>query len=363
MPDGESRSSLSATPRGTALGSEWQRHQHLLHGASPVRPGSPEAHGLAGIGVVFERRKRLINDPLHGPSFDIVIDSLVPGGSADLSAQILPGDVLLRVDGDDVAGMAGEALARRVLGAPGTAAALDLARGPYRTPVRAVVTRAPAPARAQGAPAGGGAVLLPSGLHAVTAAASPLCAPAPCAPRAEAGGSAERALPPHARHVSAPAAMPLASGGGVGPGPLDTRAIGPPRGVPDCYDPAHVPFMQARALLEAGQLGRSRAQTLCAQNRPSAPRARTRAPHAPAPRGQAQGVASPRPLFAGGGGGTPRIDTPSHNFWAQVQASGGGPQKLSDGSAAGPLPFSFAPTAAPAPRVHRARPDNELSFV
>lgn len=143
MPDGESRSSLSATPRGIALGSEWPRHHRLLHGASPVRPGSPEAHGLAGIGVVFERRKMLINDPLHGPSFDIVIDSLVPGGSADLSAQILPGDVLLRVDGDDVAGMASEALARRVLGAPGTDAALDLARGPSRTPVRAVVTRAP----------------------------------------------------------------------------------------------------------------------------------------------------------------------------------------------------------------------------
>jgi hypothetical protein len=325
MPDGESRSSLSATPRGTALGSEWQRHQHLLHGASPVRPGSPEAHGLAGIGVVFERRKRLINDPLHGPSFDIVIDSLVPGGSADLSAQILPGDVLLRVDGDDVAGMASEALARRVLGAPGTDAALDLARGPSRTPVRAVVTRAPAPARAHGAPAGGGAVLLPSSSHAAADAAPPLRAPAPYG---------------RVRLVRE-----------------------------DCYDPAHVPFMQARALLEAGQPGGSRAQTLCAQNGPSAPRARTRASHSPAPRGQAQGAASPRPLFAGGGGGTPRIDTPALNFWEQVQASGGGPQKLSKGSWVGPLPFSadgaasFAPTAAPAPRVHRARPDNELSFV
>jgi hypothetical protein len=72
---------------------------------------------IVGVGIVFD-------DAAKG----LVIESLVPGGGAEVCGDVLPGDELLTVDGKDVTGEKAAAIAKQVAGPVGSTVFFTLRR-------------------------------------------------------------------------------------------------------------------------------------------------------------------------------------------------------------------------------------------
>jgi hypothetical protein len=107
------------------------RHQEAsVESTWPVEPGS------GGIGILFEDRPlttSMHKDKEKGPpdphrDWGVVVDGLVDGGSAAESDVILPGDVLIEVNGVDMRGKRLTECAKYILGKVGTYVTLKLTR-------------------------------------------------------------------------------------------------------------------------------------------------------------------------------------------------------------------------------------------
>ena len=88
--------------------------------------------GLAGVGFSFDTL----------PSGLQIVSAVAPTGSAAASGQVLPGDVLKSVDGNEVRGLAPPEVIRLVKGAVGTTVVLVLdsrnkdRKSPFAAPMR-----------------------------------------------------------------------------------------------------------------------------------------------------------------------------------------------------------------------------------
>ena len=81
--------------------------------------------GLCGVGIIFrEKESPTYND------CNCTVSALSAGGPAENSKQILPGDVLAKVDGKSVVGLRLQDLGNLILGPVGSAVALEFVRGP-----------------------------------------------------------------------------------------------------------------------------------------------------------------------------------------------------------------------------------------
>lgn len=171
------------------------------------RPANTDKRREVGIGVVFERR-RPPSTPSGVLAFDFVIDSLAPGGAADLSGQVHPGDTLVAVDGQYVDDMSGDDLANAILGPIGSKVVLNLERGSSHIAERAVIIRS-------------AMSLLPHG------------------PSSTRGAAFSRGL------------LPISNVGGIRKfSPMSAVSLPSPRRPPSTTtSPGHVPFMQATTIL------------------------------------------------------------------------------------------------------------------
>eukprot|EP00802_Teleaulax_amphioxeia_P010095 Tamp_10120.p4 GENE.Tamp_10120~~Tamp_10120.p4 ORF type:complete len:143 (+),score=27.44 Tamp_10120:717-1145(+) len=63
----------------------------------------------AGVGIVFQREETLDHNGL-------VVDSLAPGGPAECSKMVEPGDRLITINGKSIRGLDARSIARLILG-------------------------------------------------------------------------------------------------------------------------------------------------------------------------------------------------------------------------------------------------------
>ncbi|MES2018504.1 MAG: S41 family peptidase [Pseudomonadota bacterium] len=71
----------------------------------------------------------------------IRIQALSPGGAADVGG-ILPGDIIIAVDGEPVTGLQSNNIGKRMRGAPGTGVQLEVSRAGVREPIKVQLVRA-----------------------------------------------------------------------------------------------------------------------------------------------------------------------------------------------------------------------------
>ena len=91
--------------------------------------------GYGGVGIMFEDRP--LTTGLHGPKAErdwhrkwgVVVDDLIPGGPADVSGKVRPGDVLVAVGGEDLGERGVSQVAGLVLGPVGSVVTLKMRRG------------------------------------------------------------------------------------------------------------------------------------------------------------------------------------------------------------------------------------------